>query len=101
MKLYKEPNRHTCPDIDYVISAIRLAINITESKSSIEGYTYEERMGDIYHALVDLEKMMEHLREENSILRNWGNELVSHAENLDSVIDKQQEEINYLIDTTP
>jgi hypothetical protein len=90
--LYREPIRNTCPKIDRVILQINGAIGIIDNKE--DSYLPEERLTDIRYQLDD----MEELREENHILRSWGNDLVSHAEQLDSEIEYKDQKIYELVD---
>jgi|SRR5690606_24182746 len=76
--LYKEPNRHTCPDIDEVRDTIESASN--EISEFIKDY--------LYHVPQKLEK----LRRSNDELRCWGNDLVNHSQELeDFIIDLENQ----------
>lgn len=94
MSIYKEPVKHTCPDIDYVIDSVKAAISYIDSKSSTETYTYEERCEDAKNALIYLEDYMEEIRSANSALRDWGNNLTTLAEDLEDQVSDLQKQID-------
>ncbi len=81
MRLPKEPNRHTCPDINRIQSTLQEFINYKPTEDYVDDLeSFRIDFGDIIRTL-------EELRESNSELRNWGNDLLSIAENLETEKD--------------
>ena len=95
----KEPIGHTCPDIDRAIN------NLKEILSEICAYERDAHNSETDNVLVDRTTLdqwassisdicegrscdLENLRDANSTLRQWGNDLVSELENQDNEVYK-------------
>lgn len=97
------PVGNTCPDIDRVIDAIKESqksvnaiINYIGELQSFDGFStrqewLQENISDeasnIEHYLWRLEDELEDLRDANSKLREWGEELVSEYEELEKELE--------------
>ena len=105
----KEPIRHTCPDIDYAIKQLKGIISemIAYQKDAIDTATNPERIDvlideytlsswvSIISEISDGRNCyLENLRDANSTLRQWGNDLVSELENQDDEIESLQKELD-------
>ena len=78
--LYREPNRHTCPDIDELQDTIRIA---PEEVSKFITYHFYNASGTL-----------EQLRRSNDELRSWGNDLVSHSKELEDRINELEDQLS-------
>lgn len=88
-KHYREPIKHTCPDID------RLIKNSNEILSLIKGYSNIEDIeelkliiGDIENLIYGFDSELEDLRRSNDTLRSWG---IEEANNYDKLELKYEE----------
>lgn len=96
------PVGHTCPDIDNCIKWLKLAADYIESAKvaadNIDDIADSEDVGaikDLVYGLIDnlkealnyidISGELEELRNANSVLRDWGYELASEIETLESV----------------
>lgn len=100
-----EPVRHTCPDIDRIISTIKAIVKQMDSCDS------NDKKADIIDLIRDWSSdladigigyrcSLEELRESNNSLRNWGNELVSEIEEFENkyyALDKENNELLTLL----
>ena len=98
MRLPNEPVRNTCPDIN------RLQKTIKEIRDNFASFKEEDNIEDFLDArntasweLRDIYNTLEELRNANSALRDWGNELTSLAENLESEKDAEIGELENTI----
>ena len=98
MRLPNEPVRNTCPDIN------RLQKTIKEIRDNFASFKEEDNIEDFLDAmntasweLRDIYNTLEELRNVNSALRDWGYELTSLAENLESEKDTEIEELSNTI----
>lgn len=78
--LYREPNRHTCPDIDGLQDTMRASVN--EISEFIKEYFYH------------VPQKLEELRRSNDELRSWGNDLVSHSQELEDRISELENQLS-------
>lgn len=83
MDLYREPVRHTCPDIDRLKSDIEEAVKECKKDydsldSAIDGFA------DVIYYIEDIPNELERLRDANSSLRDWGNALLDKVKELES-----------------
>lgn len=78
--LYREPNKHTCPDIDELQDTMRAATN------EISGF-----INDYFH---NVPQQLEELRKSNDTLRSWGNDLVYHSQELEDKINELENELS-------
>jgi len=85
-KHYREPIKHTCPDIDKLIKGqneiMKLIINYQKIDDIDE---LKDIISDIENILWDFEEKLEELRKSNDTLRYWG---ISEAEEVDKLEDK-------------
>ena len=82
MDLYREPVRHTCPDIDRLKSYIEDAIK--ECKEEHDSFdTAKDGFSDILYFIEDIPNELERLRDANSSLRDWGNALLDKVKELE------------------
>lgn len=98
MRLPNEPVRNTCPDIN------RLQKTIKEIKDDFASFKEEDNvqyfldsMNTASWELQDIYDTLEELRNANSALRDWGHELTSLAESLESEKDTEIEELENII----
>ena len=88
---YREPIKHTCPDID------KLVKGIDEIYKLIRGYDKLDEVddlkyliGDIENILWDYDTKLEELRKANDELRRWG---IAEAEEVDKLESKLSETV--------
>jgi phage shock protein A len=92
------PVRHTCPDIDKVIAAIKSAVKTAENgrkqlgkDSDAEDYLYK-----IIYDIEDLPHILEDLRNSNSSLRDWGHDLEKTVDELEGKVCDFEKKIEEL-----
>ena len=87
MDLYREPVRHTCPDIDRLKGCIEDAVK--ECKKDYDSFdTARDGFLDILYFIEDIPNELERLRDSNSSLRDWGNALLDKVKELESEIER-------------
>lgn len=74
---FKEPVRHTCPDID---NAIGDAKNIVKE--------CRDHSNDMERYADNIMSILEDLRRDNEALRTWGNDLALYAQDLEKEIEE-------------
>ena len=90
MDLYREPVRHTCPDIDLLQSCINDAVK--ECKKDYESLDLaQDGFSDVLYFIEDIPNELERLRDANSSLRDWGNALLDKVQELESEIERLRE----------
>lgn len=98
MRLPNEPVKQTCPDINRLQKTIKEIINNFESfKQEDVSEDFLSSMQDASWELKDIYSTLEELRNANSALRDWGFELTSLAENLESEKDAEIGELENTI----
>ena len=98
MRLPNEPVKQTCPDINRLQKTIKEIINNLESFKQED--VSEDFLSSMQYAsweLKDIYSTLEELRNANSALRDWGYELTSLAENLESEKDAEIGELENTI----
>lgn len=98
MRLPNEPVKQTCPDIN------RLQKTIKEIKDNFASFKEDDNVEDFLDSmntasweLQDIYNTLEELRNANSALRDWGHELTSLAESLESEKDAEIGELENTI----
>lgn len=82
-KHYREPIKHTCPDIDKLIKGITEIQKLTKNYQKIDEIDdFKDIVSDIENILWDFENELEKLRSANDALRDWG---ISEAEEVDKL----------------
>ncbi len=90
MNLYREPVRHTCPDIDKLKSYIEQAVK--ECKKDYDSLDQAKDGFDIINYWIDdIPNELERLRDANSSLRDWGNALLDKVKELESENERLSE----------
>ena len=98
MRLPNEPVKQTCPDINRIQKTINEIINNFENfKQEDVSEDFLSSMQDASWELKDIYSTLEELRNANSALRDWGFELTSLAENLESEKDAEIGELENTI----
>ncbi len=90
MRLPSEPVRNTCPDINRLQKVIESIRN--DFASFNDSHTAEDFLDNMNNAsweLKDIYDTLEELRNSNSALREWGHELTSLAEQMESEKDTE------------
>jgi chaperonin cofactor prefoldin len=82
----KEPVGQTCPTINAVIRDVNAIYNIIEN---VDGSNEQD--------LKDILENMEQIREANSLLRNWGNDLLNRKKELEEELSDKVEEMEKTI----
>ena len=83
MDLYREPVRHTCPDIDELKRYIEVAVK--ECKKDYESLDLaQDGFSEVLYFIEDIPNELERLRDANSSLRDWGNALLDKVKELES-----------------
>jgi len=101
------PVKHTCPDIDKIISQVKSAVKELENAKKLLTH---EKIADadysIDYAIREIEDLcdsgyygrinnpLEELRRSNSSLREWGEELENENEKLSKKIEELETELN-------
>lgn len=94
MRLPNEPVKNTCPDINNLQKTIKDIINDFESfKETDDTSDFLDSMGNASWELKSVYDTLEELRSANSALRDWGHELTSLAEQMESEKDSEIEEL--------
>lgn len=88
--LYREPNKHTCPQIDDLKLWLESALRVCNNPDSAD--SQEEILQTVKDYIYDIPDILEELRNSNSELREWGNDLVSECESKDLVIENLNSE---------
>ena len=99
MRLPNEPVKQTCPDINRIQKTIKeIRDNFASFKDTDSVDDFLSCMEDASWELRDIYDTLEELRSANSALRDWGYELTSLAEQMesekDTEINELQEEIS-------
>lgn len=90
MDLYREPVRHTCPDIDHLQSCIKDAVK--ECKKDYGSLDLaQDGFSDVLYFIEDIPNELERLRDANSSLRDWGNALLDKVKELESENERLSE----------
>ena len=98
MRLPNEPVKQTCPDINRLQKTIKeIRDNFTSFKEEDDIQDLLDNMKDASWELKDIYSTLEELRNANSALRDWGYELTSLAENLESEKDAEIGELENTI----
>ena len=90
MRLPSEPVRQTCPDINQLQKTIESLRN--DFASFNDSHTIEDALDSMNNASWELRHIydtLEELRNSNSALREWGHELTSLAEQMESEKDTE------------
>ena len=83
MKIPQEPNRPTCPQINDMQKTLQWLIKDFESfKETDEVEDFMNIMSTACSELWDIYSTLENLRNSNSELRDWGNELIDCIDTL-------------------
>lgn len=94
MRLPNEPVRNTCPDIDRLQKTIKdIQSDFASFKDTDDVNDFLESMSNASWELKDIYDTLEELRSANSALRDWGHELTSLAEQMESEKDTEIEEL--------
>ena len=98
MRLPNEPVKQTCPDINRLQKTIKEIQNNFESfKEDDDIQDLLDNMKDASWDLRDIYGTLEELRSANSALRDWGHELTSLAERMESEKDAEIEKLENII----
>ena len=98
MRLPNEPVKQTCPDINRLQKTIKeIRDNFASFKDTDNVEDFLSSMQDASWELKDIYSTLEELRNANSALRDWGYELTSLAENLESEKDAEIGELENTI----
>ena len=85
LRIPQEPNRHTCPQINELQKTLQWRIKDFESfKDTDDVEDFMSSMSTACSELWDIYSQLEELRQSNSELREWGNELTSCIEQIES-----------------
>ena len=82
-KHYREPIKHTCPDIDKLIKGQNEILKLIKNYQKIDDVDeFKDIISDIENILWDFDNELEKLRSANDALRDWG---ISEAEEVDKL----------------
>ena len=82
-KHYREPIKHTCPDIDKLIKGQNEILKLIKNYQKIDDVDeFKDIISDIENILWDFDSELEKLRSANNALRDWG---ISEAEEVDKL----------------
>lgn len=90
MGKYREPIRHTCPDIDFIVEKAKEIQGICESPDE-DDHEYNYR--HISDLTSDIISQIEDLRSSNSTLREWGNDINDELERVEKERDDLQQTV--------
>ena len=83
---YREPIKHTCPDIDNLVKGLNEINKLTKGYERIEEVDdLKDLISEIQNILWDYDSKLEELRRANDDLRNWG---ISEAQEVDRLEEK-------------
>lgn len=88
MGKYREPIRHTCPDIDVIVEQAKEIKSICKSPDDSE---HEFNYRCISDLASDIISQIEDLRSSNSTLRDWGNDINDELERVEKERDDLQQ----------
>lgn len=98
MRLPSEPVRNTCPDIDKLQKTIKeIRNNFLSFKDTDDIVDFLSCMEDSSWELKYISDTLEDLRNSNSSLRDWGYELTSLAEQMESEHQTEMGELSDII----
>lgn len=89
MGKYREPIRHTCPDIDIIVKQAKEIQGMCKSPDDDQEYNYR----CISDLASDIISQIEDLRSSNSTLRDWGNDLNDELESVEKERDDLQQTV--------
>lgn len=82
------PIKHTCPDINKVIKWLNAAIDEANNGLKIEDIDdIKATFKEILYHLDGIESLVEDLRDSNSELRDWGNDLYERNQELEQQLE--------------
>lgn len=85
MRIPQEPNRPTCPQINKIQKTLDWRIKDFENFKDTDSVDdFISSMSDACSELWDIYSQLEDLRHSNADLRDWGNELTSCIEQIES-----------------
>lgn len=98
MSRRREPVKNTCPDVDRIketITSIVKQMDRCDSNDSIEDLleNIQDWSSDLGRIGVGRSCDLEDLRDSNSALRDWGNEMYEEASDLENEISKLTDKI--------
>lgn len=94
MRLPSEPVKNTCPDINRLQKIIKdIQSDFASFKDTDDINDFLDSMSNASWELRDIYDTLEDLRNSNSALRDWGHELISLAEQMESEKDSEIEEL--------
>ena len=88
---YREPIKHTCPDIDKYIRRIK---NVLTTERNLRTYEHDELLASAIDMSSELESCidyLEELRSSNDTLRQWGIEEAEKVDELELQIEELSE----------
>ena len=100
MRLPSEPVRNTCPDINRLQKTIKdIQSDFASFKDTDDVNDFLDSINNASWELRNIYDTLEELRSANSALRDWGHELTSLAEQIESEKDNEIEELQNQIST--
>ncbi len=96
-KHYREPVKHTCPDIDNLIKGQNDIMKLIRNYHKIDDIdVLKDILNDIESILYDFEKQLEKLRSSNNELRTWGILEAEKVDELEDYISELENQSNHL-----
>lgn len=94
MRLPSEPVRNTCPDINRLQKTIKdIQSDFASFKDTDDVNDFLDSINNASWELRNIYDTLEELRSANSALRDWGHELTSLAEQMESEKDTEIKEL--------
>ena len=94
MRLPSEPVKNTCPDINKLQKTIKdIQSDFASFKDTDDVNDFLESMSNASWELRNIYDILEELRSANSALRDWGHELTSLAEQMESGKDIEIDDV--------
>lgn len=85
---YREPIKHTCPNIDWTQDSVRnILTELRYIVTDTEPVYIERAMNNVESIVNDVVSKLEELRRSNDTLRQWGIDEASRADELEEMLD--------------
>ncbi len=95
-KHYREPIKHTCPDIDKYIKWIKMSVYKDRELNNMDEKDLRDTASQMSSQLEECIGYLEELRSSNDTLRKWGIEEAEEVDSLNAYISELEQTTNQL-----
>lgn len=95
-KHYREPIKHTCPDIDKYIKWIKMLVFKDRELNNMDEKDLRDTASQMSSQLEECIGYLEELRKSNETLRKWGIEEAEEVDSLNIYISELEQTTNQL-----